>query len=62
MGLGPQHYAATVPAVPAVRTTQRHEGFSAEAGGSATAVTGLGKDTDVIDKHRRMGARREGFG
>ena len=53
MNIGPQDYVPTAPTVAAVGTTARHEFLAPKTDATPPAVTGLGKNFDSIDKHKR---------
>jgi hypothetical protein len=48
-----QNDIAAAPAIAAVRTAFRHKFLPPETDGPAAAVSGLGKNFDSIDEHRR---------
>src|SRR5690606_11241667 len=48
---------AAAAAVPAVGSALRLELFAPETGAAVTAVAGLGKNFDVIDKHGELGGK-----
>ncbi len=51
VGVGPQDDRAAAAAIAAVRPALGHKGFAAKGNRAIAAVTGLRKDSDVIDKH-----------
>ena len=57
MRIRPQNHRAPAPAIPAIRPALRHKRFAPERDRAIPAVAGLGKNSDVIDKH---GAFRKG--
>ena len=60
MDVGPQDHIAAAPAVAAVRATARHEFFAPKTDAAPSAVTGLGKNFDSIDKHKGASAEIAG--